>query len=191
MACPVNQPLFHDDLAVRLVIDGTGVGMPIGCLCPAHGDAQVRPCHTLRAHLISIAGVNCRIPIPVEDNRRDDPGTYPHCGEAAVPRLRGGRPSVLHRGECGGEIVGGTIGETRMDANGGIEIGVAHPHDRGHRSAGRQPDHVHPLRIYVVGAYDLACDAGKMEGSPRSRCWSAALNQFQHLDWLAVIACAG
>lgn len=168
----MNQPLFHDGLTVRLAIDGTGVGVPIGCLCPAHGDAQVRPRHIiwpstcpdrrpLREHLVPVAGVNCGIPIPVKHDRRDHPGTCPRRWEAAVPRLRGARPSVLHRGECGGEIVGGTIGETRMDADGGIEIGVAHPHDRGHRSAGRQSDHVHPLRIHVVGAHDLARDAGK------------------------------
>src|SRR5919197_1341969 len=98
MACTVDQPPLHDSMIIRVVIDGAGIGMPIGCLCPAHGDAQVRPCHTiwpsasvdrrpLREHMIPIAGVNCCIPIPVEHNRWDDPGTYSRPEEVAVPRL--------------------------------------------------------------------------------------------------------
>ena len=138
MACTVDQPLLHDGMIVHVVIDGAGVGMPIARLCPVHSEAQVRPCHTLRKHPIPIAGVNCRIPIPVEHNRWDDPGTCPRRGEAAVPRLCGGQSSVLHRGECGGEVMGDAVGETRMDADGGIEIGelitmtaaIAPPADR-------------------------------------------------------------
>src|ERR687896_852587 len=110
MACTVDQPLLHDGMIVRVVI-------------PVHSKAQVRPCYTLLAPLIPVAGVNCRIPIPVEHDRWDDPGTCPRRGEAAV--LCGGRPSVLHRGECGGEVMGSAAGEARMDADGGIEIGVA------------------------------------------------------------------
>ena len=56
---------------------------------------------------------------------------------AARKRFCGrGRPTLLHRGERGGDVAGDRVGESRMDADGRIEIGVGHPHDRGHRPAG-------------------------------------------------------
>jgi hypothetical protein len=60
--------------------------------------------------------------------------------------------------------VGGAVGEAGMDTDGGIEIRVAHPHNGGHRSAGRQPSHVHPSSVEVVGAHDMARNTGNDGG---------------------------
>jgi hypothetical protein len=52
--------------------------------------------------------------------------------------------------------VGGAGGETGVNADRGVQIGVGLTHDRGHRPACRHPGYVHPVDIDVV----LDCQAG-------------------------------
>src|SRR5919112_6407357 len=69
-------------------------------------------------------------------------------------------PATLHGGKGGGEVLGGAGGETGVDADRGVQIGVSHSHNGGHRSAGRHPGHVYPAVGNVILVDDLARDAG-------------------------------
>ena len=155
-------------MTAGVLIEEAGIDVSIGYLSAVRDHAEGRPCHgvwptasvdcfPLCEHLVRIAGVNRGIAITMEHDRGDDLAARARSWGSALPPSRG-RPSVLHRGERGGEIVGGAVGEAGVDADGGIEVRVAHPHDHRHRPAGRQPGYVHPPSIEVVGAHDLARD---------------------------------
>lgn len=57
--------------------------------------------------------------------------------------------------------MGGAIGKSGMDADGGVELRVVHSHDHGHRTAGRESRHVDPPGVKVMGAHDVPGHVGK------------------------------
>src|SRR5918998_123711 len=67
---------------------------------------------------------------------------------------------LSHRGERGGEIVGGAGGETGMDTDRGVVVGVSRAHDRVYCPASGHPGYVHLVGGNMVLADDLAGDAG-------------------------------
>src|SRR4051812_45673664 len=108
---------------------------------------------------VGVARVNRVVAVTVEHYRGHYPvGFQSGCRGGNIP-ARGGRSPLVHRGERGGHVVGGAGGETRMDADRGVEIWVGLGHDRRHRPTSRHASHVYSAIGDVVLVDNLTRDA--------------------------------
>src|SRR5215212_9991342 len=135
VAEPMDSPALDNGPPSGVTVGGAGVGMSAGNLSLAHRPARRRSARLVSAtsglggavvfeQVIGVARVNRLVMIPVEHDRRHYPGGLPRgCRGGNIPP-RGSRPPLMHRGECGGHVVGRAGGETRMDADRGVEVGV-------------------------------------------------------------------
>ena len=81
---------------------------------------------------------------------------------ARLPRSPSARcGSATHRRECRREIGGRPVGQTGMNANRRVELGVSCRHHRRHCAAGREPRDEHTLWIDIVAGDDLTRDPGQ------------------------------
>jgi len=56
------------------------------------------------------------------------------------------------------------IRQSRVDADGGVQIRIRRSHDRRHRSSRRHPSDIHPVRVDRVGGHDLPRHRGQDRG---------------------------
>src|SRR6267143_344718 len=68
---------------------------------------------------------------------------------------------TAHGGKRGRKIMRASAGETRVDADGRVELRVGCAHHGGHCAAGRQPRHVDPTWVDTVAMRDFARHAGE------------------------------
>src|SRR5919112_1112009 len=167
---PVDCPPLRDGAPSGVAVGGAGVGVPAGNLSLTHRPPRCRSASVVSAtgrlggtvvleQSVSVARVNRLVVISVEYDRGHYARRLPSgCRGGNIP-ARGGRPPLVHRGERGGHVVGRAGGETRMDADRGVEVGVGLSHDRRHRPTSRHANHVHPAIGHVVLVDDLARDA--------------------------------
>src|SRR5271163_2278758 len=151
VAGTVNVPMFGDRPAARVGNDCAGIGTPAGHPTAKYLRRQILRFGRLLDNTVAVLWVYCGIVITVENNRW---------------RLRSGRPScfvraasLAHGDERGGKIAGGAAGEARMNADGGVQVGVRRSHDGGTRPAGRQTGGIDALPIDRIVLHDLAGDA--------------------------------
>ena len=139
-------------------VAGAGVGMTAGNL-PAAGHRRGRGTRpVVRAacrqdaadEARGVGGGHGRILVTVEDDQRQRPRREPGRAQRALP----------HRCQRRGQVAGGGVGQSGVDADGGVQIGVDRGHHRGHRAPGGKPRHIHPFGIYVMALHDLGGDPG-------------------------------
>jgi hypothetical protein len=116
MAQPVQPPLLDHRPAGPVGMDGAGVAYPAGT-APVLGrggrlqQPACRPGTGLGNDPITVERAHRRILIAVHDDHRD---------EAAADGGNG--PTVAHGGEGRGHVVGGTVGQAGVDADGGEKV---------------------------------------------------------------------
>src|SRR5882762_3250820 len=76
-----------------------------------------------------------------------------------VARHRCGR--TAHGGKRGRKIMRASAGETRVDADGRVELRIGCAHHGGHCATSRQPRHVDPTLVDTVAMHDFARHAGE------------------------------
>src|ERR1700733_13486852 len=152
---PVNVPMLGDCPAARVGNDGACIGMPVGYPTAKYLRRRTLRFGGLLDNSVAILWVHRGVAIAVENDGR---------------HLRSGLPgwfvtaSLAHGDERGGKIAGGAAGEARMNADGGVQIGVRRSHDGGTRPAGRQTAGIDALRIDRIVPHDLPGDAGDKRG---------------------------
>src|SRR5215204_5203034 len=103
---PVDVPTLRDLTPGIVPVNGAGIGVTAGHLTLAHGRRGIaravpvagRAGAVVREQVVSVARVDGRVAVPVEDYRRH--------GSAVISVGRGGA-TAAHGGEGGGEVAGG------------------------------------------------------------------------------------
>ena len=167
---PVDSPPLRDGASSGVAVRSASVGMPAGNLSLAHTPVRRRSAHVVSAtgeldgtvvleQVVGVARVNRLVAISVKYDHGHYPGGLPSgCRGGNIP-ARDGWPPLVHRGERGGHVVSRAGGETRMDADRGVEVGVGLGHDRRHSPTSRHASHIHSAIGDVVLVDDLARDA--------------------------------
>src|SRR5271156_1668056 len=155
VAGTVNVPMLGDRPAARADNDRAGIGMAV-----AYSTAKYLRRRTLRFggplhNSVAVLRVHRGVAIAVENDGRHLRSGFPGCLVTA---------SLVHGDERRGKIAGGAAGEARMNADGGVQIGVRRSHDGGGRTAGRQTAGIDALRIDRIVPHDLPGDAGDKRG---------------------------
>src|SRR6185437_12619118 len=116
--------------------DRAGIGMPVGH--PSTNNLRCRTCRVggLLENSLAVVRMHRGVAVAMENDGRH--------GRSAI-RNRFGPASLPHGDERGGKIAGGPAGETRMNANGRVQIGVRCSHDRGSGPTSRQAYDIYAL----------------------------------------------
>src|SRR5205809_6695819 len=156
MSCMVDDPLLHNGLTACVTVGETRVGMAADYMPLFHRSASrglppiIDPLQPLVEHVVRVDGGHSCIAVPVERDQWN--GLRQLLDMLGCP--------LFHRREPRGEIVRSPVGESRMHAYGGIEVGIGCSHDGSHGTSRRHPRDVDPVSIDVIRAHDLPRDPG-------------------------------
>src|SRR5271156_1898691 len=103
-------------------MDRARIGMSSRYLPAMHRLLPVRGFHRTRDDMIGVTGMHDGITIAVKNDGRDRRPVFAN-SRSLIELRRASATALPHGGKCRDEIVGRSAGETRMYADGRIQIG--------------------------------------------------------------------
>lgn len=105
--------------------------------------------HPLLDYLVSINGKNRGIALPLEINRWNDAGRAAHGVQGDLPLCGGIWPSLAQRQRAAGLVGSGLVLQSRMDTDGGEDVGIGGAHNHRHARARRHSGDIDSIGVDV------------------------------------------